>query len=83
MPAEIAIYRPDEWPSSRDHAAAEREWLRDHGVDPADWSAVHPILCASKRAHALTKYELCSLDRLRVTVDPESAAEWWPPKGSI
>lgn len=83
MPAELGIYRPDEWSSSRDHAAAEREWLRGHGIDPGDWSAVHPILSASKRAHARTKYELCSLDRLRVTADPESAAEWWPPKGSI
>ncbi len=24
MPAEIAIYRPDDWSSSRDHAAAAR-----------------------------------------------------------
>jgi len=79
MPAEIAIYRPGEWSSSRDHAAAEREWLSEHGVDPGDWSAVHPILCASRRAHARTKYELCSLDRLRVTADPEACSDWWPP----
>ncbi len=79
MPAELAIYRPDEWSSSRDHAAAEREWLRGHGIDPGDWSAVHPILCASRRAHARTKYELCSLDRALVTLDPKYCSDWWPP----
>ncbi len=79
LPAELAIYREAEWPSFRDYNHAESAWFRNHGIDPGDWSAVHPILCASRRAHARTKYELCSLDRLRVTADPEACSDWWPP----
>ena len=82
MPPEVAIYRPEEWPSSREHHAAQREWLRGHGIDPGDWSAVSPIVCASKRAHARTSRELSAVDRLRVTVDPESCSDWWPPNGA-
>ncbi len=80
LPPELTFNRPEHgWVSDVAFHAAQRQWLVEHGIDPGDWSAVHPILCASKRAHARTKYELCSLDRLRVTADPESAAEWWPP----
>lgn len=65
MPAEIVIYRPGEWSSSRDHDAAQREWLRGHGIDPGDWSAVHPILVRSKRAHAVLVRDLPAQDRAR------------------
>ncbi len=81
MPAALAIFRPEDWSSPRDHYAAQREWLRGHGIDDGDWSAVHPILCASKRAHARTIRELSAADRIWVSRDPDSAAEWWRGSG--
>ncbi len=82
MPAELAIYRPEEWPSPREHREARRQWLRGHGVDADDWRVFYPILRASKRAHARTPRELFAVDRMRVTADPASASDWWPPTGA-
>lgn len=65
LPPELAIYRAEEWPSSRDHYRARSAWFRRNGIDPADWRAIHPILCASQRAHARTPNELPALDRHR------------------
>ncbi len=65
LPPELAIYRAEEWPSSREHYRAQRAWFRSNGIDPADWKATYPILCASKRAHARTPNELPALDRHR------------------
>lgn len=31
--------------------AERRRWFRDHGIDPADWSAVHPVLVRSGTIH--------------------------------
>ena len=31
--------------------AERRRWFRDHGIDPADWSAVHPVLVRSGTVH--------------------------------
>ncbi len=52
LPAELAIYRDTEWPSYRAHWQAKNAWFRSHGINPAVWSAVSPILLASERAHA-------------------------------
>ena len=32
--------------------AERRRWFRDHGIDPADWSAVYPILVRSGTVHS-------------------------------
>ena len=80
MPPELTFNRPEYgWASSTEHHAAQREWLRGHGIDPADWQVVHPIMCASRRAHARTSRELSALDRMWVSRDPASAVAWWPP----
>ena len=37
-----------------EHSDQNREqnaWLRDHGINPGDWSKVYPVLVASKRHH--------------------------------
>jgi hypothetical protein len=41
-------------------------WLREHGVDPADWDAVSPIRNASRRVHAEVVGDLPALDRARL-----------------
>ncbi len=82
LPPELAIFRAEEWPSSREHYRARSAWFRRNGIDPADWKAIYPILCASKRAHARTPQELCARDRAHVAADPVSASAWWPPNGA-
>ncbi|MEJ7707706.1 MAG: hypothetical protein WKF82_10870 [Nocardioidaceae bacterium] len=62
----------------RDFCRAESAWFGARGIDPADWDAVHPVLTASKRAHARRVGELSALDRMWVLQDPESARPWWP-----
>jgi hypothetical protein len=79
LPRELAVYRQDDWSDRRDYAAAKRQWLTDHGVDPADWPRVAPILRVSRRAHAMTVDDLSASDRLRVMDDP---AAWFLLTGS-
>jgi hypothetical protein len=75
MPSEVAIYRPHEWSSWREHSDAVCKWYRKHGVDPADAQEALPILQASKRVHARTPAELPSLDRAWLKGDPVGWAE--------
>jgi hypothetical protein len=74
LPRELTYFDPDSGQTVREHHRAKAEWLRAHGVDPADWSRVHPILVASKRAHARTPRELAELDRRLVIAEPEERA---------
>jgi len=62
-PAEFM--RMENWEATGEFAAAQRVWLREHGVEPGHWSAVYPITIASHRAHAKCVRDLCALDRLR------------------
>lgn len=38
------------------------QWFRDRGIDPADWSAVYPVLKASWRVHGMPS----AADRVRL-----------------
>lgn len=65
LPAELTYQRMGSWDSSAEFHAARREWLRAHGIDPADQSAVMSVLRASQRAHAVVVRDLSAPDRLR------------------
>lgn len=41
---------------------AQAEWFRAHGINPADWRQVHPVLLASWKAHGIPS----SLERARL-----------------
>jgi hypothetical protein len=43
-------------------SAERRRWLRGHGIDPGDWSAVYPVLLASWAFHAIPS----ALERARL-----------------
>jgi hypothetical protein len=45
--------------------AAPAPGLTAHGIDASDWSQVHPVFRASRRAHARTVAELDALERSR------------------
>lgn len=44
--ASDVLVLPADLPRGRDRA----DWLRSHGVDPADWAAVYPVLRATAAA---------------------------------
>jgi hypothetical protein len=66
MPRELTLARYSEWPSHVEWCRRQRAWLREHGVDPADWNAVSPIRNASRRVHAERVGDLPALDRARL-----------------
>lgn len=68
LPSELAIYRKDEWASFRDYNHAKAAWFRAHGINAGNWSAVYPVLLASKRKHARSRNERPSVDRMRLVV---------------
>lgn len=45
----------------------------EHGIDPGDWNALHPVIVASKRAHAERVGDLPALDRARLRTEGYSA----------
>lgn len=66
LPADLMFNRPEYgWASSVAFHAAQRQWFVEHGIDPGDWNALHPIFDASRRAHARRVGELAALDRAR------------------
>jgi len=65
LPAELTFRRPDDRRTSAEFAADQRAWLRAHGVDPADQTAVMCVWRESRRAHAVVVRDLPALDRCR------------------
>jgi hypothetical protein len=73
LPRELTYFDPDGGNTFREHHRVKADWFRAHGIDPGDWSQVHPILVASRRAHARTKSEVSALDRHRLILSGEPA----------
>ena len=65
MPAELVDPAGRSGVGSAEWDAQRRAWFRDHGIDPADWSAVYPVLVRSGTAHGFP----LSLERCRLRAE--------------
>ena len=51
----------------RAFAGERRAWLTAHGIDPANWAQVYPVLLASWEAHDIPSRGALHRARLRMT----------------
>lgn len=54
----------------REVSAERIAWFRANGIDPANWSEVHPILLASWEAHGIPERGALERHRLQLNRPP-------------
>jgi hypothetical protein len=51
LPYELTAFRGRGGEAFKKFNSAKSAWFRSHGIDPTDWSKVHPVLLAAKMAY--------------------------------
>ncbi len=83
LPRELTFQRMGNWSSSAAFHGAVRDWLREHGVDPADQRAVLAVVGASRRVHVERVIDLPPKDRLRLHAQGVKDSDPVPPPQSM